>query len=248
MPEEAAGTYLPPLLDSIFRVRLSHSPHSAHFYASLQRLVAEPPSEDCPIGGLLRHSALKYAPHFFQPLISLAGATMEASVVRHLRTLAVLERLVPDLWTCSASLMSSMLADEIKKGNEPETKSTRGRLGRTVALIEMLKRLRKMRDLQVAGKELSQSLLEFVVQLEGLITIKLLKDVRSRSVSLTPHLTYSEQERWKTIHASQRVLYIALFLEVRLIRAPQLDQYTIPNQDRKDKAGANRLEEESRYT
>jgi hypothetical protein len=184
MPEKAVGTYMPPLLNSMFRVTLSHSPHSAHVHTSLQRLVAEPPSEDCPIGGLLRHIALTYAPHFFQPLILLAGATIEASVVRHLRTLAVLERLVPDLWTCSANLMSSMLADEIKKGNDPKTKSTRGRLGRTVALIEMLKRLRKMRDMQVGGKELSRSLLDFVVQLEGLVTNKLLKDVRSYFVSL----------------------------------------------------------------
>jgi hypothetical protein len=34
---------------------------------------------------------------------------------------------------------------------------------------------------------------------------------------------------------SQRVLYIALFAEVRLLRAPKLDQYKIPAQLEKDK-------------
>ncbi|KAJ7196554.1 hypothetical protein GGX14DRAFT_473423 [Mycena pura] len=173
------------------------------------RLVDDPPPHPClPLTDFLEQVSQLYPPVFYKPLFSCAASNKEVAVLNHLSAITAVARFLPDYWTRNAEMTSvALMSGGSTKATvqSPDALPTWGtaRLGQSVLLLELIGRIQAVRR----GKEGSSTpdnmyvdIIKFVHALETRLSV--LIDVKERT-SLVP--------------LSQRMLFMMLFREIRLL-------------------------------
>ncbi|KAF7316109.1 RRM domain-containing protein [Mycena indigotica] len=170
-----------------------------------QRLTYDPPPHpSLPLTALLTKLAELYPPIFYRPLFLCAAATSEISVAEHLVGICALARFVPDYWTKDAEMIGVALVG----GGGSKTKNPSGdtgkiawgtaRLGQSVLLVEVIGRIQAVRRAASLSQQLD--IIRFALALETRVGILL-----------------EVKERASLITLSQRMLFMMLFRELRLL-------------------------------
>ncbi|KAJ7741945.1 hypothetical protein DFH07DRAFT_980971 [Mycena maculata] len=173
------------------------------------RLVDDPPQHPClPLTDFLDKVSQLYPQVFYKPLFSCAAATKDFTVLNHLCAITALARFLPDFWTRDAEMMSVALMSgagaskaDAAAGAAPVWGTAR--LGQSVLLVEVIGRIqavRRTKDGSSNPDSMYVDIVKFVLALET--RLGLLLDVKERT-SLAP--------------LSQRMLFMMLFREIRLL-------------------------------
>ncbi|KAJ7060983.1 hypothetical protein C8F01DRAFT_1058277 [Mycena amicta] len=163
-----------------------------------------PPHPSLTLTALLTKLAAMYPPTFYKPLFLCAAANSEISVAEHLVGICAVARFVPDYWTKDAEMMGvALVGGGAAKGqvaNRTGQPLTWGvaRLGQSVLLVEMIGRIQVVR--RAASSIQDPEIIRFALALET--RVALLLEVKERT-SLVP--------------LSQRMLFMMLFREIRLL-------------------------------
>jgi len=121
-------------------------------YSTLpQRLAAEPiTTPDPSITELLLSTAKRYPQIFFRPLFSCAASNKELIIANYLRILITLSTYLPNILTSNAEMMSVALMGNLSNtGSIDETSDPtweQARLGHCVVMVELISRLRTLRE------------------------------------------------------------------------------------------------------
>ncbi|KDQ51053.1 hypothetical protein JAAARDRAFT_211351 [Jaapia argillacea MUCL 33604] len=168
------------------------------------RLVSEPPRSPSPaVTGLLDILSRIYPPLFFKPLFLCAASSKQATIVKHLRILTSLSNFLPDFWTRDPEMMSVVLMLDARSGSVRQGKETGARLGQMTVLLELIQQLRQVRE----GKS---SICSSEDAVTGVVKFALVLDARIG-------VTVEAKEQKAVIPPSQRLLFVTLFLEIRLL-------------------------------
>ncbi|KAF7360179.1 RRM domain-containing protein [Mycena venus] len=173
------------------------------------RLVDDPPPYPClPLTDFLDKVSQLYPQVFYKPLFSCTASNKEVTVLNHLCGITAIARFLPDFWTRDAEMMSVALMSSA--GGSKSTATSDGapmwgaaRLGQSVLLLEMIGRIqaiRRTKDRSSNPDTAYVGIVKFVLALET--RLGLLLDVKERT-SLIP--------------LSQRMLFMMLFREFRLL-------------------------------
>ncbi|KAJ7118682.1 hypothetical protein C8R43DRAFT_1035902 [Mycena crocata] len=176
--------------------------------ALADRLVDDPPAHPClPLTDFLDKVSQLYPPIFYKPLFSCAASTKDFTVINHLCALTAISRFLPDFWTRDAEMMSiALMSGAGGKQTAPVDTPVWGvaRLGQSVLLLEMIGRVqavRRTKDTPTSNPDGAYvDIVKFVLALET--RLGLLLDAKERGV---------------LIPLSQRMLFMMLFREIRLL-------------------------------
>ncbi|KAF8162457.1 hypothetical protein K438DRAFT_1985106 [Mycena galopus ATCC 62051] len=174
------------------------------------RLVDDPPPYPClPLTDFLDKVSQLYPQVFYKPLFLCAASNKEVTVLNHLCGITAVARFLPDFWTRDAEMMSVVLMSGGAGGKQqqaaPDTAPVWGaaRLGQSVLLLEMIgqiQAIRRMKDRSSNPDSAYVDIVKFVLALET--RLGLLLEVK---------------ERTSLVSLSQRMLFMILFREVRLL-------------------------------
>ncbi|KAJ7185784.1 hypothetical protein C8R46DRAFT_937409 [Mycena filopes] len=171
------------------------------------RLVDDPPQHPClPLTAFLDKVSQIYPQVFYKPLFSCAASNKDVTVLNYLCAITAVARFLPDFWTRDAEMMSVALMSAGAGGSKSSGAAgpTWGtaRLGQSVLLLEVIGRIqaiRRMKDTS-SNPDGFVDIVKFVLAMET--RLALLLDVKERT-SLVP--------------LSQRMLFMMLFREIRLL-------------------------------
>ncbi|KAJ7468081.1 hypothetical protein FB451DRAFT_1401336 [Mycena latifolia] len=173
------------------------------------RLVDDPPAHPClPLTDFLDKVSQLYPPLFYKSLFSCAASNKEVTVLNHLCALTAIARFLPDFWTRDAEMMSVALMSGATKARspteaDPEPGWGTARVGQSVLLVEMIGRIQAVRRAKDGSSNPDSAyvdILKFVLALET--RLGLLLEVKERTSLVPP---------------SQRMLFVMLFREIRLL-------------------------------
>ncbi|KAJ6557945.1 hypothetical protein B0H19DRAFT_1149145 [Mycena capillaripes] len=174
------------------------------------RLVDDPPPHPClPLTDFLDKVSQLYPQVFYKPLFSCAASNKEVTVLNHLCGITAVARFLPDFWTRDAEMMSVALMSGAggskSSATTPDAAPGWGtaRLGQSLLLVEMIGRIqavRRIKDRSSNPDSAYVDIVKFVLALET--RLGLLLEVKERT-SLIP--------------LSQRMLFMILFREIRLL-------------------------------
>ncbi|KAF7319127.1 RRM domain-containing protein [Mycena chlorophos] len=142
---------------------------------------------------------------FYRPLFLCAAATSEIAVAEHLVGILAIARFVPDYWTKDAEMMGvALVGGGATKGSTVKNNGNGkalawgvARLGQSVLLVEMISRMQTARRaISTQGIEIIRFALALETRIALLIEVK---------------------ERTSLIPLSQRMLFMMLFRELRLL-------------------------------
>ncbi|KAH8118013.1 hypothetical protein DFH11DRAFT_1541265 [Phellopilus nigrolimitatus] len=182
-----------------------------------ERMISDPPPYSSePLSRLLTSLAAVYPQIFYKPLFVCAASTKEETVAHQLAILVALAHYMPNFWTTDAEMVSVALMSDpavgggFAKGKAKEGQSPawgKSRLGQTVVFLELIGKLRSIRvdhyAKQDAGMATNVSVTK-AIKFAGVLETRLsiLLDAKEQTVFLP---------------LSQRILFSALFLEIRLL-------------------------------
>ncbi|KAJ7441775.1 hypothetical protein B0H11DRAFT_2251834 [Mycena galericulata] len=171
------------------------------------RLVDDPPQHPClPLTDFLDKVSQLYPQVFYKPLFSCAASNKDFAVLNHLCAITAIARFLPDFWTRDAEMMSVALMSGAGKTSAAVDAAPgwgTARLGQSVLLVEMIGRIQAVRRTKDASSNPDGpyvDIVKFVLALET--RLGLLLDVKERT-SMVP--------------LSQRMLFMMLFREMRLL-------------------------------
>ncbi|KAJ6478741.1 hypothetical protein C8R47DRAFT_983941 [Mycena vitilis] len=173
------------------------------------RLVDDPPPHPClPLTDFLDKVSQLYPQVFYKPLFSCAASNKEVTVLNHLCAITAVARFLPDFWTRDAEMMSVALMSGAgaNKSSAPDAAPVWGtaRLGQSLLLLEMIGRVQAVRRMVSSTQDsVSIETMKFVLALEA--RLGLLLEVKAT------------QERTSLVPLSQRMLFMMLFREIRLL-------------------------------
>ncbi|GJE94860.1 hypothetical protein PsYK624_110360 [Phanerochaete sordida] len=169
-----------------------------------KRLISDSPELPNPALSQFLDSTSRLFPKvFYKPLFACAAASKDATVVNQLCILNALSKFVPDILTRDAEMIAVALVSDTATMSQSTT--TDGgkpwgvpRIGQTALLIELVERLRQvplMRDMAYTAAHI-----KFASALEVRLGVAI--EAKERNVN---------------IPLSQRLLFCALFREIRLL-------------------------------
>ncbi|KAJ7032008.1 hypothetical protein C8F04DRAFT_670996 [Mycena alexandri] len=171
------------------------------------RLVDDPPQYPClPLTDFLDKVSQLYPQVFYKPLFSCAASNKDVTVLNYLCAITAVARFLPDFWTRNAEMMSVALMSGAggSKSSAPDIAPTWGtaRLGQSVLLLEVIGQIQAIRRTKDSSSNPDGfvDIVKFVLALET--RLSLLLDVK---------------ERTNLVPLSQRMLFMMLFREIRLL-------------------------------
>ncbi|KAH8829295.1 hypothetical protein DL96DRAFT_1597550 [Flagelloscypha sp. PMI_526] len=173
------------------------------------RIVQEPPALPCPkLGSFFAAVSQTHPQIFYKPLFSCAASTKDVTVANHLSVLAGMSRYFEGLWTQNAEMICVALTSDTKSAATVDAAGVgwaRARLGQTVLLIEMISQVQGVRHAKERTNTSNDEAIfanqsKFFASLDSKLGILL--DAKEKNARLAP---------------SQRLLYLVLFREIRLL-------------------------------
>ncbi|EKM57985.1 uncharacterized protein PHACADRAFT_139496 [Phanerochaete carnosa HHB-10118-sp] len=193
-----------PTLVSVLPNELQASILAFVLPAMHKRLVNDPPELPNPALSQFLDSTSRLFPKiFYKPLFICAAANKDVTVVNQLCTLNALSKLVPDILTRDAEMMSVALVSDtatVSQSTSTDDDRRRGvpRIGQAALLIELIERLRQVHSVKDMG--LTAAHVKFASALEARLGMAI-----------------EEKEKSMDIALSHRLLFCALFREIRLL-------------------------------
>ncbi|KIK93408.1 hypothetical protein PAXRUDRAFT_145141 [Paxillus rubicundulus Ve08.2h10] len=183
----------------------AHTQLSALIIHCLQeRIVLGPPAYPCPpLTSVLEKLSGIYPQAFFKPLFTCAATSKELMVINHLELLSGLSLFMPDFWTRDPEMLLVALMNDV--GGQPVTSKVFGKakLGQTAILVELIACVKSLSSVDPAAPQ-SGDLLSSATRFFNTLEMR-----------LGVMLEAKEKTTW--IPQSQRLLFVVLFTEIRLL-------------------------------
>ncbi|KAL5504188.1 hypothetical protein ACEPAH_8262 [Sanghuangporus vaninii] len=181
-----------------------------------ERIVDDfPGSSNDHLSRLLASFAVIHPQVFYKPLFVCAASVREETVAHQLAILVGIEHYMPNFWTSDAEMVSVALMSDpggsgLGKGKAKEGQTPmwgKARLGQTLVLLELVKKLKNIRE-EFHDKR------DNAMGLNGSIG-KVIKFVTALEARLA--ILIEAKEQIALLPLSQRILFTSLFLEIRLL-------------------------------
>ncbi|KAF8840555.1 hypothetical protein BDN67DRAFT_930122 [Paxillus ammoniavirescens] len=185
----------------------AHTQLSALIIHCLQeRIVLGPPAYPCPsLTSILEKLSWLYPQAFFKPLFACAATSKEAVVINHLELLCGLSLFMPDFWTRDPEMLLVALMNDGGGSGPPVTSKILGKakLGQTVILVELIACVKSLSSVSPAVP-LSGDMLSSAARFFNTLEMRL-------------GVMLEAKEKTTRIPQSQRLLFVVLFTEIRLL-------------------------------
>ncbi|KAJ8082803.1 hypothetical protein PM082_008659 [Marasmius tenuissimus] len=167
------------------------------------------------LGSLMDSISRMHPKLFYKPLFTLAASSTDYAVANHLCTIVAIARWLPDFWVRDAEMIAVAVMSELGGGGRGRMQPTSSKrqyglasLGQSVILVEVIGQIQKARRSREAPSQSGPAMPdgEFV---------EVAKFVLALEARLA--LLIEAKEKAAQVPTSQRLLFIMLFREIRLL-------------------------------
>ncbi|KAL0573630.1 hypothetical protein V5O48_008326 [Marasmius crinis-equi] len=194
-----------------------------------ERLVNDPPSLPTPtdksnkntdrvsaeLTSLMNAISSMHPKLFYRPLFTLAASSRDYAVATHLCTLVAIARWLPDFWVRDAEMIAVAVMSDLGAGGKSSSQSISSSrqygfasLGQSVILVEVIGQIQKARR----AKEMPSYSPSALSDKEFVEIAKFVLALETRLA-----LLIEAKEKTTLIPTSQRLLFMVLFREIRLL-------------------------------